>query len=144
MRQRIEALTNYFMAHGIPDTTTAQHQAVIAIGKLVKREFFVLAFSDTFAVIRVALVIAAAVLPRDGSTPDGAVRTDLAPAAAVTDHHNRVTDLYLSRQSVSIFTAGIEHSPAKSDQAGKVAGENPGRDSVPVMRREAAHVLCHA
>ncbi len=38
MRQRIEALTNYFMAHGIPDTATAQHQAVIAIGKLVKRE----------------------------------------------------------------------------------------------------------
>jgi MFS transporter, DHA2 family, multidrug resistance protein len=74
VRQRIEALTNYFMAHGIPDTATAQHQAVIAIGKLVKRESFVLAFSDTFAVIGVVLVIAAAVLlfARRGQAGGGA------------------------------------------------------------------------
>ena len=62
VRQRIEALTNYFMAHGVPDQATAQHQAIVAIGKLVKRESFVLAFSDTFAVIGVVLVIAAIVL----------------------------------------------------------------------------------
>ncbi|MGB9164014.1 MAG: MDR family MFS transporter [Rhodomicrobium sp.] len=62
VRQRIEALTNYFMAHGAPDQATAQHQAIVAIGKLVKRESFVLAFSDTFAVIGVVLVIAAIVL----------------------------------------------------------------------------------
>ena len=62
VRQRIEALTNYFMAHGAPDQATAQHQAIVAIGKLVKRESLVLAFSDTFAVIGVVLVIAAIVL----------------------------------------------------------------------------------
>ncbi len=62
VRQRIEAMTNYFMAHGVPDQATAQHQAIIALGKLVKRESLVMAFSDTFAVIGVVLVIAAAVL----------------------------------------------------------------------------------
>jgi DHA2 family multidrug resistance protein len=62
VRQRIDTLTSYFMAHGVSDTATAQHQAIVAIGKLVKRESFVLAFSDTFAVIGVVLVIAAIVL----------------------------------------------------------------------------------
>jgi len=62
VRQRIEALTNYFMAHGVSDQATAQHQAIIAIGKVVKRESLVLAFSDTFAVIGVVLVIAGIVL----------------------------------------------------------------------------------
>ena len=62
VRQRIEALTNYFTAHGVTDQVTAQHQAIVALGKLVKRESLVMAFSDTFAVIGVVLVIAAIVL----------------------------------------------------------------------------------
>src|SRR5262249_55189037 len=62
VRQRIEAMTNYFMAHGVPDHATAQHQAIIAPRKLVKREALVMAFSDTFAVIGVVLVIAAITL----------------------------------------------------------------------------------
>ncbi len=62
VRQRIEAMTNYFMAHGVPDQATAKHQAIVELGKLVKRESFVMAFSDTFAVIGVALVIAAIAL----------------------------------------------------------------------------------
>ena len=62
VRQRIEALTNYFMAHGVPDHEAARHQAIVELSKVVKRESFVLAFSDTFAVIGVVLVIAAVVL----------------------------------------------------------------------------------
>ena len=38
VRQRIESLTNYSMARGVPDQATAQHEAVVALGKLVKRE----------------------------------------------------------------------------------------------------------
>jgi MFS transporter, DHA2 family, multidrug resistance protein len=59
VRQRIESMTAYFMAHGAPDTATAHHQAIVALGKLVKRESLVMAFSDTFAVLGVVLVIAA-------------------------------------------------------------------------------------
>jgi DHA2 family multidrug resistance protein len=62
VRQRIDTMTSYFMAHGVPDHAAAQHQAIVQLGKLVKRESFVLAFSDTFAVIGVVLVIAAIIL----------------------------------------------------------------------------------
>jgi MFS transporter, DHA2 family, multidrug resistance protein len=74
VRQRIESLTGYFLAHGVPDPAAARHQAIIAIGKLVKRESFVLAFSDTFAVIGAVLVFAAVLLifARKGQSGSGA------------------------------------------------------------------------
>ena len=59
MRARIEQLTNFFTAHGVPDHATAQHQAIIALGNTVKRQALVLGFSDTFAVIGIVLVLAA-------------------------------------------------------------------------------------
>ncbi|MGY8681674.1 DHA2 family efflux MFS transporter permease subunit [Bradyrhizobium sp. UFLA05-153] len=59
VRGRIAQLTNYFMAHGVPDPNAAHEQAVIALGKLVKRQALVMGFSDTFAVIGVVLVLAA-------------------------------------------------------------------------------------
>jgi DHA2 family multidrug resistance protein len=37
----------------------AQHQAIVALGNLVKRQALVMGFSDTFAVIGVVLVLAA-------------------------------------------------------------------------------------
>ena len=52
-------LTDYFMAHGVPDPAAAHQQAIIALGKTVKRQALVMGFSDTFAVIGVVLVIAA-------------------------------------------------------------------------------------
>ena len=48
VRQRIEALTNYFMAHGVPDHEAARHQAVIELGKLVKREVLRFGFQRHF------------------------------------------------------------------------------------------------
>ena len=62
VRQRIAQMTDYFMAHGMSDHAAAQQQAVIALGKTVKRQALVMGFSDTFAVIGVMLAIAAVLL----------------------------------------------------------------------------------
>jgi DHA2 family multidrug resistance protein len=62
VRQRIADLTNYFLSHGISDPATAKHQAIVAIGNVVKRQALILGFSDTFAVIGVILSIAAVTL----------------------------------------------------------------------------------
>ncbi len=59
VRERISGLTSYFMAHGTSDPAFAQHQAIVAIGKIVRRQALILAFSDAFAVVAVLLVIAA-------------------------------------------------------------------------------------
>ena len=32
VRQRLDDMTNYFMAHGVADPSAAQHQAVVALG----------------------------------------------------------------------------------------------------------------
>lgn len=62
VRQRIAHMTDYFMAHGMSDQAAAHQQAIIALGKTVKRQALVLGFSDTFAVIGVMLAIAAMLL----------------------------------------------------------------------------------
>jgi DHA2 family multidrug resistance protein len=60
VRERVAQMTDYFMAHGVSDPAAAHAQAIVALGKLVKRQALVMGFSDTFAVIGVALVFAAA------------------------------------------------------------------------------------
>lgn len=62
VRQRLDDLTRYFMAHGVTDSALAHHKAIVALGQTVKRQALVMAFSDTFAVIGVMLAIAAVVL----------------------------------------------------------------------------------
>jgi DHA2 family multidrug resistance protein len=52
-------MTSFFLAHGVPDPAAARQQAIIALGKAVKRQALVMGFSDTFAVIGVVLVLAA-------------------------------------------------------------------------------------
>jgi DHA2 family multidrug resistance protein len=59
VRQRIGDLTGYFMAHGVPDAATAQHQAIVEIGRIVRRQALIMGFSDAFAVIGVLLAVAA-------------------------------------------------------------------------------------
>jgi DHA2 family multidrug resistance protein len=59
-RSRIEKLTQYFMAHGVPDPNDASHRAFVAIGKIVQKQAFILAFSDTFFLLGVALIAALA------------------------------------------------------------------------------------
>ena len=59
VRSRISQMTDFFLAHGVPDPSAARHQAIIALGNAVKRQPLVMGFSDTFAVIGVVLVLAA-------------------------------------------------------------------------------------
>ncbi len=59
VRARLAQMQGYFMAHGMPDPATANHQAIVALGQTVKRQALVMGFSDTFAVIGVVLALAA-------------------------------------------------------------------------------------
>jgi MFS transporter, DHA2 family, multidrug resistance protein len=57
-RARIEKLTAYFMAHGFADHATAAHKAIVAIGNSIRQEANIMAFSDTFYLLGIALVVA--------------------------------------------------------------------------------------
>jgi MFS transporter, DHA2 family, multidrug resistance protein len=57
-RTRLEQLTQYFMNHGVTDRADAAHRAYVAVGKIVQKQAFILAFSDTFFLIGVALIAA--------------------------------------------------------------------------------------
>jgi DHA2 family multidrug resistance protein len=57
-RTRVEQLTQYFMSHGVPDQADAAHRAIVAIGRIVQKQAYILAFSDTFYVMGVALIVA--------------------------------------------------------------------------------------
>lgn len=57
-RTRIDQLTEYFVNHGVIDRLDAVHRAYVAIGKIVQKQAFILAFSDTFYVLGVALIVA--------------------------------------------------------------------------------------
>jgi MFS transporter, DHA2 family, multidrug resistance protein len=59
VRNRIAQMTDFFMAHGVPDPAAAHQQAIIALGNSVKRQALVMGFSDTFAVIAAVLALAA-------------------------------------------------------------------------------------
>ena len=59
-RQRIEALTGYFMAHGISDQAAAAHKAILAIAMRVRQQALIMGFSDTFLVMGASLALAAA------------------------------------------------------------------------------------
>jgi len=57
-RPRLEQLTQYFINHGIADPADASHRAYVAIGHIVQKQAFILAFSDTFYLLGVALIVA--------------------------------------------------------------------------------------
>jgi MFS transporter, DHA2 family, multidrug resistance protein len=59
-RARIDALTHYFLSHGTADQSAAVHKAVIAIGAIVQKQSYVLAFGDTFYLMGVAMLVALA------------------------------------------------------------------------------------
>jgi DHA2 family multidrug resistance protein len=59
VRSRIAGMTDYFMAHGVPDPAAAHARAIVALGNTVKRQALVMGFSDTFAVLGAVLVLAA-------------------------------------------------------------------------------------
>lgn len=75
VRQRVDELTGYFLSHGVSDHAAAGQQAIIALGRVVKRQALILGFSDTFAVIGVVLALAAVCLlfvARPKGTGEGA------------------------------------------------------------------------
>ena len=57
-RSRIEALTQYFVSHGVIDRIDAVQRAVVAIGHIVQKQAFILAFSDTFHLLGAVLIVA--------------------------------------------------------------------------------------
>jgi len=59
VRDRIDAMTNYFMVHGVPDPVAAHQRAIVALGSAVRHQALVMGFSDTFAVLGVVLALAA-------------------------------------------------------------------------------------
>jgi DHA2 family multidrug resistance protein len=57
-RARIDRLTGYFLVHGISDRAAATHQAIVAIARVVQKQAYIMAFSDTFYLLGAALVAA--------------------------------------------------------------------------------------
>ncbi len=55
---RIEQLTRYFQSHGITDPLDAGRRAYVAIGAVVRKQAFVMAFSDAFFLLGTALLVA--------------------------------------------------------------------------------------
>ncbi|WP_423887338.1 DHA2 family efflux MFS transporter permease subunit [Bradyrhizobium sp.] len=72
VRTRIEQMTNFFLAHGVPDPATAHRQAIISLGSAVKQQALVMGFSDTFAVVGIVLVIAGIAILLTGKPKGGA------------------------------------------------------------------------
>jgi DHA2 family multidrug resistance protein len=61
VRQRFGQMTDYFLSHGA-DRPYAQHQAIVQLGAIVRRQALIMGFSDTFAVVGIILAIAAVAL----------------------------------------------------------------------------------
>ncbi|MBY5358520.1 multidrug efflux MFS transporter [Rhizobium leguminosarum] len=57
-RDRIARLTGYFMSHGVSDQALASHKAIVAIALKIRKQANIMAFSDTFFLLGVALVVA--------------------------------------------------------------------------------------
>ena len=66
VRDWLAHLTDYFMAHGVPDPNDAHHQALVALGNAIRRQALVIGFSDAFAVIAIVLVLAAVAILSTG------------------------------------------------------------------------------
>ncbi|MBB3316917.1 DHA2 family multidrug resistance protein [Rhizobium sp. BK181] len=57
-RDRVAKLTAYFMNHGVSDQAVATHKAVVAIALKLRKQANIMAFSDTFFLLGVALIVA--------------------------------------------------------------------------------------
>ncbi|MET3994178.1 DHA2 family multidrug resistance protein [Bradyrhizobium sp. S3.9.2] len=57
-RTRLEQLTQYFINHGVLGRADAAHRAYVAIGHTVQKQAYIFAFSDTFYLLGMALIVA--------------------------------------------------------------------------------------
>jgi len=46
-RSRLDQLTNTILSHGVSDPAFANHEAIVAVGRQVRRQAYMFAFSDT-------------------------------------------------------------------------------------------------
>ena len=46
-RARLDQLTSRFMAHGVSDAAFARHEAIVAVGRVIRQQAFMLAYGDT-------------------------------------------------------------------------------------------------
>jgi DHA2 family multidrug resistance protein len=56
-RERIALLQHYFQSRGISDPATAQHQAIIAIGRTVQAQAYYLSYGDAFGLLGCGMVL---------------------------------------------------------------------------------------
>lgn len=73
-RQRLDRLVDYFLAHGASDRGGAYREAVVAIGRAIRHQAFLLGFSDTIVVQSavLGLGLAAALFLRKASASSAA------------------------------------------------------------------------
>jgi DHA2 family multidrug resistance protein len=57
-RTRLEQLTLYLMNHGVASHADALNRAYVAIGSVIQKQAYILAFSDTFYLLGAALIVA--------------------------------------------------------------------------------------
>ena len=57
-RARIAQLTQYFLAHGTADPAQAWREAVVAIGRSVRHQAFLMGYGDTFFLLGIVLAVA--------------------------------------------------------------------------------------
>jgi DHA2 family multidrug resistance protein len=57
-RQRIASLQNHFLASGASDPGAAWHEAVVQIGRAIRAQSYLLAYSDAFYLMGAALLLA--------------------------------------------------------------------------------------
>jgi DHA2 family multidrug resistance protein len=57
-RQRLDQLQQHFMAHGVADPDSAMHQAIVAVGKIIRSQATLMGYADAFGLIGIVLVVA--------------------------------------------------------------------------------------
>jgi len=72
-RTRLEAMQQYFLAHGSADPAAAMHSAIIAVGNAIRQQSTIMGYSDSFALLGVILLLGAAsvALLRKGASSGG-------------------------------------------------------------------------
>lgn len=70
-RHRLETLSVYFRAHGVSDPALAMREAVVAVGRAIQHQAFLLGYSDTVVMqsVVLGLGLAAVVFLRRASPP---------------------------------------------------------------------------
>jgi DHA2 family multidrug resistance protein len=61
-RSRLADLQQHFMSHGFPDSASATHRAIIAVGDTIRAQATIMGYADCFALLGIVLLVAAALV----------------------------------------------------------------------------------